>query len=294
VSVPGTTNEGTLFPGIPFVSPSVGHVGPPYIATLTLPGLTIGLPVWLFSTPVNVNAPSASYVSTPPQDHQPHVDPLPSSPVGSSSHSSSSPSEISTASNQVDKKKKKRKIKKKKNKLGGKLPTTAGHVGSDQPTIVHHVGSVDNVDKSTKTHRKPKFPCRICKGDHLLKDFPGIPKVVEVWSQGSQPMSSATAGHAGDNPSTSDNQVGSKKGKVKFPCLLCKEMHHTYLCPRMDEASYLLENIVDVNNNFQQVTVNSLPTHHWLMNWSIWFHHRSIWLIRWSIWFHHQLTQLIK
>jgi hypothetical protein len=44
-SVPGTTNEGTPFPGIPFVSPSVGHVGPPYIATLTLPGLTIGLPV---------------------------------------------------------------------------------------------------------------------------------------------------------------------------------------------------------------------------------------------------------
>jgi hypothetical protein len=34
-------------------------------------------------------------------------------------------------------------------------------------------------------------------------------------------------------------------GKVKFPCLLCKEMHRTYLCPHMDEASYMLKNIVD-------------------------------------------------
>jgi hypothetical protein len=74
-SVPGTTNEGTPFPRISFVSRSVGHVSPPYISTLTLRGLTIGLPVWLFSTPVNVNAPSASSISTPPEDHQPHIDP---------------------------------------------------------------------------------------------------------------------------------------------------------------------------------------------------------------------------
>jgi hypothetical protein len=177
VSVPGNTNKGTSFHGILFVSPSMGHVGPPYIATLTLPGLTIGLPVWLFSTPVNVNAHSALSISTPPQDHQAHIDPLPSFPIGSS-HSSSFLSEISATSNQVYKKQKKRKIKKKKNKLGGKLPTTAGHVGNDQLDIVHHAGSVDYVDKSIKTHCKPKFPCKICKGDHLLKYFLGISKVV--------------------------------------------------------------------------------------------------------------------
>jgi hypothetical protein len=44
-SVPGTTNEGTPFLGIPFVSLYMGHVGPPYIATLTLSGLTTRLPV---------------------------------------------------------------------------------------------------------------------------------------------------------------------------------------------------------------------------------------------------------
>jgi hypothetical protein len=262
-SIPGTTHEGIPFLRIEFISPYVGHVGPPYITTLTLSGLTIGLSVWFFSTPVNINDSSASFVSIPPHDHQPHVNPLPSSPVGSSSHSSSSPSEISTASNQVDKKNKKRMIKKKKNNLGGKLPTSAGHVGSDQPTTVHHAGSVDIVDKSTKTHRKPKFPCSICKGEHLLKDFPGIPKVVEVWSEVPQPVSSTTASHVGDKPSTSDNIVRSKKGKVNFPFLLCKDMHRSYLFPRMDEASYLLENIVDSQ---QELPSPNLPLVHELVN----------------------------
>jgi len=193
------------FPRIPFFSPSVGHVGPPYIATLTLPKLTIGLLVWLFSTLVNVNNPSASSIRTPPQDNQPHVYNHPSSPIGYYSYYSSFPSEISTTSNQVHKTKKRMNIKKKKNKLEGKNPTTIGHVGSDQPAIVNHVGSLDNVENSIKTHHKPKFPCRLSKGDHLLKDFPGIFKVVEVWYQGSQPASSVVVGHADDKPTTSDN-----------------------------------------------------------------------------------------
>jgi hypothetical protein len=123
VSVLEMTNEGTLAPGEPFVFPSYGNIGPPHIATLNLPGLTIGLPVWLFSTQVIPNVVSALVVSTSPQEHQPHVDPSPSSLVISSSPSSlaryssissSSPSEISKASNSMDKKKKKRKNMKKK------------------------------------------------------------------------------------------------------------------------------------------------------------------------------------
>jgi hypothetical protein len=49
-SVPRMTNEATPAPGEPFVFPSYENVCPLYIATLILPGLTIGLPVWLFST----------------------------------------------------------------------------------------------------------------------------------------------------------------------------------------------------------------------------------------------------
>jgi hypothetical protein len=177
-SVPRTTNEATPAPGEPFVFPSYGNVGPPHIATLNLPGLTIGLPILLFSTQVIPNAASASFASTSPQEHQLHVDPSPyslvrysspSSPARSSSISSSSPSESSEASNPVNKKKKKRKIKKKKNKQGSTIPTTARHVGK-QLVTVNHAGSVDDV-KITQTTHKPKYPCMICKGSHLLKDF---------------------------------------------------------------------------------------------------------------------------
>jgi hypothetical protein len=120
-SVPGMTNEATHSPQEPFVFPSYRNVGPPYIATLSLLGLTIGLLVWLFSTQVIPNATSASVLSTFPLEHQPHVDPSPSSPSSlsrSSSVSSSLPSESSEASNPVNK-------KKKKNKKGSKLPTTS-------------------------------------------------------------------------------------------------------------------------------------------------------------------------
>jgi hypothetical protein len=248
-SVPKMTNEGTSTPGEPFVFPSYGNIGPPHIATLSLPGLTIGLPVWLFSTQVIQNAVSASVVSTYPQEHQPHVDP--SSPVRSSSPSSlarlpflpsSSSCEISEARNSMNKKKKKRKNKKKKDKQGSKLPTTAKHVGK-QPVTVNRVGSVDDV-KITQTTRKPKYPCRLCKGSHLLKDCPGLPKVIEVWStHPCQPMSSTFEQHADDFPSTSHDTVGKKKSRVKFHCMLCKGSHLTHLCSRMDEALKLLEDM---------------------------------------------------
>jgi len=186
-SVLRMTNEATHAPREPFVFPYYGNVGLPYITNLILPGLTIGLLVWFFSSPVIPNAVSASVVITFPQEHQPHVDPSPSSPIISSFHyslarssfvSSSSPSESSEASNLVDKKKKKRKIKKKKNKKGSKLPTTAKNVG-EQPVTVNHVGSVDYSNITQTTH-KPKYPCRLCKGSHLLKECPGLSKVIEA------------------------------------------------------------------------------------------------------------------
>jgi hypothetical protein len=205
----------------------------------------------LFSTQVILNVVGASVVSTSPQRHQPHVDPSPSSPVRSSSLSSLarsssissySPSESSKASNLVAKKKKKPKTKKKKNKQGSKLPTTASHVGK-QPVTVNRAGSVDDV-KITQTTRKPKYPCRICKGIHILKDFLGLSKIIEAWStQPRQPMSSASKQHVDDLPSTSQNTLGKKKSRVKFPCRLCEGSHQTHLCPHMDEASKLLEDM---------------------------------------------------
>jgi hypothetical protein len=250
-SVPGMTNEGTSTPGEPFVFPSYGNIGPPHIATLSLLGLTIGLPVWLFSTQVIPNAFIASIKSTSPQEHQIHVDPSPSSPVRSYSPSSlamlpsvssSSSSESSEASNPVTNKKKKRKIKKKKDKQGSKTPTTVKHVGK-QPVIVSRAGSVDDV-KITQTTHKPKYPCRICKGSHMLKDCPGLSKVIEAWSTSPfQSTSLASEQHADNPPSTSHDMIGKKKSRVKFLCMLCKGSHITHLCPHMDEASKLLEDM---------------------------------------------------
>jgi hypothetical protein len=60
-----------------------------------------------------------------------------------------------------------------------------------------------------------------------------------MWSS----TSSASVGHVDDTPSTSDVQVGKKKKTVKFPCMLCKGNHYSHLCPRMDEASSLLEKL---------------------------------------------------
>jgi hypothetical protein len=268
MSVPKMTNEATPALGEPLVFPSYGNVGPPYITTLSLPGLAIGLPIWLFSTLVIPNAASASVVSTSLQENQPHVDPSPSSPVRysspsslsrSSSISSSSSSESSEACNLVNNKKKKRKIKKKKNKEGSKLPTTAKHVGK-QTVINNHVGSVDD-SNITQTTRKPKYPCSLCKGSHLLKYCYGLSKVLKVWSTTPrQPMLSTSEQHVDDIPSTSRDTVRKKKSRVKFPCRLCGGSHQTHLFPYMDEASKLLEDVTisqpQILSSYNKLTLN--------------------------------------
>ena len=113
---PESTDQGIPFDGNPIPFPPFGNIGAPYMATLSLPGFTIGLPVWLFSTSLVQNVVISLQSSTPPTGQNqppidPKVDPLPSSLVVSSSPSSSSPSESIDTTNQVDKKKKKKKKK---------------------------------------------------------------------------------------------------------------------------------------------------------------------------------------
>jgi hypothetical protein len=157
--------------------------------------------------------------------------------------SSSSSGESSEASNPVNKKKKKRNIKKKQDKRGSKPPTIVKHVGK-QPVTINRAGSVDDV-KITQTTRKPKYPCRLCKGIHLLKECPGLSKVIEAWStHPCQPMSLASEKHVDGLPSTSHDTIGKKKSRVKFPCMLCKGSQLTHLFPCMDEASKLLEDMI--------------------------------------------------
>ena len=50
----GTTTQEVPFQGVPFVFPLSEGIGPPFISTLNIPGLTIGLLVWLFNPVIPV------------------------------------------------------------------------------------------------------------------------------------------------------------------------------------------------------------------------------------------------
>jgi len=203
-----STNQGIPFEGNPSPFSSWGNIAALYIATLSLPGITIGLPVWLFSTSIIQNTMIPEQSNQHPVDTE--VDPSPSSSFVSPSPSSSSLGENSDVSNQVTKKKKKGKEKKKKLvKQGG-----------------NHAASGENPD--TKIF-KPKDPCIICRGDHLHRECPCNPWILREWSPHShQPVSSTSGDHVDNTPSTSNNgqkerskfHVSYVKGNIHFPVFL--------------------------------------------------------------------------
>ena len=121
------------------------------------------------------------------EENQYHVDLSPSSPI-----------KICEAINHVDIKNKKRNSQKKKDKQEIKSHSTTPHCD-------------ESLDFPMKTTRKPKLPCRICKGDHILKYCHGLSQVLEVWFEVSkQPMSSTSVHHSDDTPSTSDSVVKNR------------------------------------------------------------------------------------
>ena len=139
----GTTTQEVPFQGVPFVFPPSEGIGPPFIATLNLPGLTIGLLVWLFNLVILVT-PNVSNVTSPPGEDRPQHNPAPSSSIVASPLSSSSLDQSYVVSSLVGKKKDKKEKKQQPSSLDG----------------AH----------SKRTPRKPKFPYKLCKGDHLLKE----------------------------------------------------------------------------------------------------------------------------
>lgn len=157
-----------------------------------------------------------------------------SSPVSSSS-SSTSPGECLKSSNQEAKKK-----KKKLDKHGANLVVIS-------PNALP-------IYKPFNPLYKVKLFCRLCKGHHLLRDCPGIPRVLEVWSQNLDPPSPSTSGdHVDATPSPSD---GKRKGKIKFPCRLFEGDHLLHICPFMDETSTVLQPQLPIG--YQRLSSNPL------------------------------------
>jgi hypothetical protein len=106
-----------------------GNIGVSLMATLYIPGLNVGLLVWLGTTPKVPNSIDASQLSTLCHGH--HVD------VSSSTNSTPPPSTFScesiAISNWKSKQNRKRKNKKKKS------PTSASHVEDHHPASASHV-----------------------------------------------------------------------------------------------------------------------------------------------------------
>jgi len=217
-----STNQGILLGGNSSPFSSWGDIDASYMATLSLPGITIGLPVWLFSISVVQNTVIPQQSNQQPDDTE--VTPSPSTSFVSPSNSSSSPGDTSDTKNQVAEKKKKVKEKKKKPaKQGG-----------------NHASSSEN---SHAKISKQKSPCIICKGDHYHRDCPCIPRILREWSPLLHHLVSSTSSNQVDNtPSTSENKINGQNRNVKFPCRLCEGNHTLPRCPFLDEAKIILDN----------------------------------------------------
>jgi hypothetical protein len=135
------TNQGTPSQGDSCTFPFFGKVGVPLMATLYIPGLNVGLSVWLGTIPNVLNALDSSQLSTLCHGH--HVD-VPSSTKNSPPPYPAS-GESAITSNQKSKRSRKRKNRKKKSPtsashVGDRLSTYGSHVEDQHPSSASHVG----------------------------------------------------------------------------------------------------------------------------------------------------------
>ena len=147
----------------------------------------------------------------------------------------------------------------------------------------------------------------LCQGNHLLRDCPGIPKVLEVWSNGCSPLLLASGIQDGGTSSAGVGKAPKIQGKLTNPCKLCEGHHAIHLCPYMDETKRILDNsivstpclpagykkislsppptdpMIDqesslVNPAPPEIQIQeSVPDHHWMWNWLTW---SRLWFIR--------------
>ena len=110
--------------------------------------------------------------------------------------------------------------KKKKKKKSDKREANSTVVASKTPAL----------NEPSKPPWKVKFPCILCHRNHILRDFPGIPKVLEVWSNGRPPLPLASGSQVGGTSSAGADKAPKKQGKITNPCKLCEGHHAIHLC----------------------------------------------------------------
>jgi hypothetical protein len=221
---PDNTNKGTPLQRDSCSFPFFGNIGLPLMATLYIPGLNMGLLVWLGTIPNVLNAIYTSQLRTLFHGH--HVD------VPSSTTSSPPPftfyGESMATSNQKYKRNRKRKNKK------NKSPTSMSHVGDRSSTYVSHVegqrpSSVSDAGEKrvvTTSHTSNRFVSSV---SHVIDQSPistshvvyvqptttihdGGMNLVPVSHTGvSQPMS---ASHVGELSTTSASHVEENQPSI--------------------------------------------------------------------------------
>ena len=69
-----SSSQGNLYDGNPSPFPSFGHIGAPYVDTLSLPRFMISLLIWMFSTSLVSNVQTTPQLSPPHNKREPQVD----------------------------------------------------------------------------------------------------------------------------------------------------------------------------------------------------------------------------
>jgi hypothetical protein len=225
---PDDTNQRTPSQGDSCAFPFLGNVGVPLMATLYIPGLNVGLQVWLGTIPNVLNVLDSYHFHT--LCHGNHVD------VPSSTNSSPPPSpalgESIVTSNRNPKQSRKRKNRKTKS------PTSTSHVGDRSSTSAIHVEDQHPASTSHAgdTHPAPAIHVR---GKNPVPSIHTGNRSVASTSHVIDPLPTY-ASHVGDvKPSTASHDGGidyvEKPRWIgcnpNFPCNLCKGYHLTHLCP---------------------------------------------------------------
>jgi hypothetical protein len=255
------TNQGTPSQGDSFAFPFFGNVGVPLMATLNIPGLNVGLLVWLGTIKDVPNDFESSQLRT--LIHGNPVD------VSSSAKDSTPPSpasgESTVTSNHKFKRIRKRKIRNKKSPtsvshLGDRSTTPASHIEYQHPNSASHVGGTQPPSTShvrggilvTASHTGNRS---VASASNVIDPSPTssihVRDVKPVTASHTDNRSIAStshviepsptyASHVGDVKPTTTSQDGGivsvEKHRwignnPKFPCNLCKGDHPTHLCP---------------------------------------------------------------
>ena len=67
--------------------------------------------------------------------------------------------------------------------------------------------------------------------------------MLEVWYNDRLPLPLASGSQVGGTSSTGAGKASKKQGKITNPCRLCEGHHAIHLCPYMDEAKRVLDNL---------------------------------------------------